>query len=172
MRPVVDDPRERFPLVDTDGREIGSAPRERCHRDPTLVHPSIHVVVVTALGPLWQLRGPYKDTAPGLWDHACSGHVGLGEEPAGAALRELAEEVGIEAQAADLEELGRLLAPLETETELTTVYRLRHEGPFTFGLPELAGLVALPRETRPSPLSPSCVLISARLDADMPGWDA
>ena len=77
-------------MLDSDGREIGSASRAACHSDASLIHPSVHVVVMTGSGCLWQLRGYGKDSAPGHWDYACSGHVGLGEDARSAAVRELA----------------------------------------------------------------------------------
>lgn len=159
-------------MLDGEGREIGSASRAACHSDPSLVHPSVHVVVVTAGGCLWQLRGYGKDSAPGEWDHACSGHVGLGEDARTAAVRELAEELGIEVAAVALDEVARMLCELGNETELTTVFRLEHDGPFTLRLPELAGLAVLPLGERPDPLSPSALLLSTRLDAEHPGWDS
>ncbi|MDX6537339.1 MAG: hypothetical protein QOD37_1680 [Gaiellales bacterium] len=159
-------------MLDREGREIGSASRAACHSDPSLVHPSVHVVVVTAGGCLWQLRGYGKDSAPGEWDHACSGHVGLGEDARTAAVRELAEELGIEVAAVALDEVARMLCELGNETELTTVFRLEHDGPFTLRLPELAGLAVLRLGQRPDPLSPSAVLLSTRLDAEHPGWDS
>jgi isopentenyldiphosphate isomerase len=158
-------------VLDAEGREIGSAPRAVCHADPSLIHPSVHVVVMTLDGCLWQLRGYGKDSAAGKWDHACTGHVSLGEDARGAAVRELAEEIGVAVAAGDLDEVARVLCELGSETELTTVFRLAHDGPFTLRLPEIAGLAVLPRGQRPDPLSPSALLLSARLDAEHPGWD-
>jgi isopentenyldiphosphate isomerase len=158
-------------VVDAAGREIGSAPRAACHADPSLIHPSVHVVVMSAEGCLWQLRGYGKDSAAGQWDHACTGHVSLGEDARGAAVRELAEEIGVTVAAGELEEVARVLCELGSETELTTVFRLAHDGPFTLRLPEVAGLAVLPRGQRPDPLSPSALLLSSRLDAEHPGWD-
>jgi isopentenyldiphosphate isomerase len=158
-------------VVDADGREIGSASRAACHSDPSLIHPSVHVVVVTGSGCLWQLRGYGKDSAPGQWDHGCSGHVSLGEDARTAAVRELAEELGIAVDLTALDQVDRVLCDLGNETELTTVFRLEHEGPFTIQLPELAGLAVLPAGQRPDPMSPSALMLSARLDAEHPGWD-
>jgi isopentenyldiphosphate isomerase len=168
---LTDDAGELFPLVDAEGREIGSATRAACHADPSLVHPSVHVVVVTADGCLWQLRGYGKDSAPGAWDHACSGHVSLGEDARSAAVRELGEEIGVSVDGGRLEEVARLLCELGDETELTTVFRLAHDGPFAVRPPEVAGLAVLPPGERPSPLSPSARLLGAHLDAVAPGWD-
>jgi isopentenyldiphosphate isomerase len=131
----------------------------------------VHVVVLNPDGVLWQLRGPYKDSAPRHWDHACSGHVSAGEGVAESAVRELAEEVGIDVAEGDLEELARVRCPLRGETELTTVFRLRHPGPYRLAPPELAGLAVLPAGERPAPLSESCALLTAHLDAHVPGWD-
>ncbi len=128
-------------------------------------------MVVTAAGCLWQLRGYGKDSAPGRWDHACSGHVSLGEDARTAAVRELGEEIGVVVAAGALEEIERVLCELGSETELTTVFRLTHDGPFTVQLPEVAGLAVLPFGQRPDPLSPSAQLLGARLDAGHPGWD-
>ena len=161
-----------FPVLDAEGHEIGSAPRALCHADPSLIHPSVHVVVVTAEGYLWQLRGYGKDSAPDHWDHACSGHVSLGEDARTAAVRELAEEIGVTVEPGALAQLGQVLCELGNETELTTVFRLEHDGPFTLRLPEVAGLAVLPRGRRPEPLSPSALLLGARLDAEHPGWDS
>ena len=158
-------------MLDAEGRQIGSAPRATCHADPSLIHPSVHVAVITESGCLWQLRGYGKDSAPGHWDHACSGHVSLGEDARGAALRELTEEIGIAVAPDGLHEVAQMLCELGNETELTTVFRVEHDGPFTLRPPELAGLAILPGGRRPDPLSPSALLLSARLDAEHPGWD-
>ena len=158
-------------MIDAEGHEIGSAPRATCHADPSLIHPSVHVVVITAGGCLWQLRGYGKDSAPGHWDHACSGHVSLGEDARTAAVRELGEEIGVVVDHGSLEQVARVLCELGHETELTTVFRLEHDGPFAVRLPEVAGLAVLPPGRRPEPLSPSARLLGARLDAERPGWD-
>jgi 8-oxo-dGTP pyrophosphatase MutT (NUDIX family) len=158
-------------VVDERGEPIGTATRAACHADPSLVHLSLHVIVLAEDGVLWQLRGPYKDSAPSTWDHACSGHVSAGETVRESAVRELSEEVGIHVAEDDLVELARVLCPLDGETELTTVFRLRHPGPYRLAPPELAGLAVLPAGERPAPVSQSCAMLTALLDADHPGWD-
>jgi 8-oxo-dGTP pyrophosphatase MutT (NUDIX family) len=97
--------------------------------------------------------------------------VSLGEDARAAAVRELGEELGIAVDGSALGQLDRMLCELGNETELTTVFRLEHDGPFRLQLPELAGLAVLPRGRRPEPLSPSALLLTARLDAAHPGWD-
>jgi isopentenyldiphosphate isomerase len=166
-----DDASEAFPLVDEEGRRVGVATRGSCHADPALLHPSVHVLVRTVDGLLWQLRGHRKDVAPGTWDHACAGHVGTEEEPARAALRELGEELGLDVAGEQLEELGRTVVRLPHESELTTLFLLRHDGPFSLAPPEVAGLAVLPPGVRPGPLAPSCPQLHAWLDEHRPGWD-
>lgn len=163
---------ELFPVVSEDGTRIGAAPRASCHADPTLIHPSVHVIVTTAEGVLWQLRGHRKDTAASTWDHACTGHVGIAEEPAAAAVREIDEELGLHVRGDELEWVTQVVVRMPHETELTTVFKLHHEGPFTLRLPELAGLAVLPGGRRPAPLAPSCAILCDELDAAYPGWDA
>lgn len=88
---------------------------------------------------LLQRRSAAKDVCPALWDLACAEHVSSGETRAGAALRGLAEELGLERVGAD--RLGPPLGPprqavLRTEgpprpvwdREVTTSYWLRDLG--------------------------------------------
>ena len=97
--------------------------------------------------------------------------MSLGEDARTAAVRELAEEIGLDVEPGALDPVARVLCELGSETELTTVFRLAHDGPFSFQLPEVAGLAVLPLGRRPDPLSPSALLLGARLDAEHPGWD-
>jgi len=50
---------------------------------------------------LLQKRAKNKDAYPELWDISAAGHVDAGEEPIGAAVRELEEELGVKAEPAD-----------------------------------------------------------------------
>ena len=77
----------------------------------------------------------------------------------------------IAVDAGALEQIDQMLCDLGNETELTTVFRLEHDGPFTLRLPELAGLAVLPRGERPDPMSPSAVLLERPARRRAPGWD-
>ena len=55
---------------------------------------------------LLQKRSTEKDSFPGRFDTSSAGHVQAGDEPLESALRELFEELGIKAQARDLEFAG------------------------------------------------------------------
>jgi isopentenyldiphosphate isomerase len=76
---------------------IGPVPRSRVHGNPSLIHRSVHVLV---LGPdgrlLLQKRSARKDTQPGKWDTSVGGHVGFGQTYEEAARREALEELGLD----------------------------------------------------------------------------
>jgi isopentenyl-diphosphate delta-isomerase type 1 len=127
---------EWFDLVDETGQRVGKAPRSACHGDPTLLHQAVHVFVFNHRGELFlQKRSARKDVQPGKWDTSVGGHVGLGEEAADAARREMAEELGIAAGEPAL--LYQYLWRSTVESELIRSYRLDHEGPFRLQADEI-----------------------------------
>jgi isopentenyl-diphosphate Delta-isomerase len=77
-----------------------------------------------------QKRSMAKDLSPGLWDSSCSGHLDSGEDYDAAAVRELAEEIGV-AIPAPPARWFRLTACEETGWEFVWVYRLAYNGPIT-----------------------------------------
>ncbi|MEY4939123.1 MAG: hypothetical protein RIQ93_858 [Verrucomicrobiota bacterium] len=90
----------------------------------------MHVLVFDAAGRVFlQKRSLLKDASPGLWDSSCSGHLDAGEDYDPAAVRELAEEIGLTVSRPP-ERWFRLPACDETGWEFVWVYRLRHDGPF------------------------------------------
>jgi len=122
------DTEEIFDVVDESGRVIGSAPRGRVHGDPSLLHRSVHVLVLNGNGELFlQKRSANKDIQPGKWDTSVGGHVGLGEEVQAAARREMEEELGI--REAEISFLYSYLWRSAVESELVTSYLCRYEGP-------------------------------------------
>ena len=87
---------EIFPVVDEDGRVIGSATRGECHSGSKLLHPVVHLHVFNSQGSLYLQRRPeWKDIQPGKWDTAVGGHIDYGEELETALRREAREELGI-----------------------------------------------------------------------------
>ena len=92
-----DNNQELFPLVDEEGRVIGSAMRGECHDGSKRLHPVVHLHVFDSAGRLYlQQRPLWKDIQPGKWDTAVGGHVDFGEEIADALHREVREELGVE----------------------------------------------------------------------------
>jgi isopentenyl-diphosphate delta-isomerase type 1 len=120
---------EWFDVVNDRDEVVSRALRREVHARG-LWHRAIHVLVFNAAGQLFlQKRSMAKDMSPGLWDSSCSGHLDAGEGYDAAAVRELAEEIGIRV-AATPERWLRLESCAETGWEFVWVYRLQHEGPF------------------------------------------
>ena len=92
--------------------------RQDAHRDGIL-HRTAHVWVIrkSAKGydVLLQKRSMVKDSYPGLYDTSSAGHIPAGDEPLTSAIRELKEELGIEAEPADLSYAGMFRIRYEME---------------------------------------------------------
>lgn len=88
---------EIFPLVDAEGRVVGSATREQCHSGSMLLHPVVHLHLFNSAGELYlQHRPAWKDIQPNRWDSGVGGHVDFGEQVLDALIRESREELGVE----------------------------------------------------------------------------
>ncbi|MDX1762989.1 MAG: NUDIX domain-containing protein [bacterium] len=127
---------EYFEIVDDGDRVIGTAPRSRCHGDPSLVHRVAHVIVVNRKGELLlQKRSLEKDIQPGKWDTSVGGHLNVGEGYEVAARREMKEELGIEAESIDFLYAYPLRNAVESENVRT--YLCRYDGPIFFDREEI-----------------------------------
>jgi isopentenyl-diphosphate delta-isomerase type 1 len=123
-------PDEWFDVVNERDEVIGRALRREVHARG-LWHRAVHVLVFDARGRVFlQKRSMLKDLSPGLWDSSCSGHLDAGEDYDAAAVRELAEEIGVRVPQPPARWF-RIAACAETGWEFVWVYRLRHDGPFT-----------------------------------------
>lgn len=88
---------EELDVVDERDEIVGSAGRDEIHRR-RLLHRSVHVFLVDREGRIYlQRRAAWKREHPLRWDSSASGHVLKGEPYQAAAIRELAEELGIQA---------------------------------------------------------------------------
>ena len=133
---------ELFEIIDdATGAVIGTAPRKRCHGDPSLIHRSVHVVVYSTDGKsiLLQKRKMTKDIQPGKWDTAVGGHLMVGESYEQAAAREMGEELGIHA-ADQLRFLFDFKVRNEIESENIRVFSIAYDGPFFPQESELDGV--------------------------------
>lgn len=93
----MDNQQEIFPIVDEDGKVVGSATRGECHSGSKLLHPVVHLHVFNSKGEVYLQRRPdWKDIQPGKWDTAVGGHIDYGENPSDALRREVREELGID----------------------------------------------------------------------------
>jgi isopentenyldiphosphate isomerase/intracellular septation protein A len=87
---------EWFPLVDTEGKVIGKAPRSFCHSGPGHLHPVVHLHVINNKRELLiQKRAATKDLLPNKWDTAVGGHISINENAEDGLFREAKEEIGI-----------------------------------------------------------------------------
>jgi isopentenyldiphosphate isomerase/intracellular septation protein A len=127
---------EILPLVDEEGRVLGSAPRSECHRGRGKLHPVVHLQIFDGEGRMYlQKRAASREVQPGMWDSAIGGHVGMGEDAAQALSRELREELGItsmhlEAAKARPGPAFRYVWRTEIEEELVFSFAMRYAGPF------------------------------------------
>lgn len=98
---------ERVAIWDADGNPTGrEALKSEAHKNGWF-HPTVHIWFYTADGRiLLQQRSAEKTTYPLLWDVSVAGHISAGESIEEAALRETAEEIGLDIQFSNLEPIG------------------------------------------------------------------
>jgi isopentenyl-diphosphate delta-isomerase type 1 len=134
-RKITDDEKEVFDLVDKNDQIIGQATRGECHRNKSLIHRCIGVLVFNNKGELYlQKRSRTKDLHPGVWALSVGGHPKSGQTYKEGAKEEMKEELGIEAP---FEKIGKYCYQGETETEMFVVYKAVHNGPFKLSPEEI-----------------------------------
>ena len=126
---------ELFDILNPDGSKTGIV-RERvvAHREGSL-HATVHMWIVrpnekSGYDVLLQKRSQTKDSNPGSYDISSAGHVDAGDEIMESAVRELKEELGIEAKPEELHYIGVHYGAFEAEfygkmfrdKELSSVY--------------------------------------------------
>ena len=133
-----DNKQERFPIVDEEGRVVGSATRGECHNGSRLLHPVVHLHVFNSRGEVYlQKRPEWKDIQPGKWDTAVGGHIDYGETPEEALIREVREELGITDFIPEC--LGHYVFESKRERELVYIHKTVYDGPIAPSREELAG---------------------------------
>ena len=156
---------EWFDVVNERDEVVRRATRREVHATG-LWHRAVHVLVFDDAARVFlQKRSMLKDLSPGLWDSSCSGHLESGEDYDAAALRELAEEIGVRISTPPMRWF-RIEACEPTGWEFVWVYQLRYNGPITIDPIEIQyGEWVLPDEvtervrTRPEDFCPSFKLI-------------
>jgi 16S rRNA (adenine1518-N6/adenine1519-N6)-dimethyltransferase len=127
---------EIFNVVDEHDEVTGQATRGEVHAQG-LLHRAVHVLVFNKRGDvLLQQRSMLKDAHPGVWDSSVSGHLDAGEAYETAAVRELAEEMGIDAKCPPTE-IARLKPCAATGWEHIRLYRYEHQGSIRFPAAEI-----------------------------------
>ena len=129
---------EMFDIVDENGEPTGTVKeRTTVHEDGDL-HRTSHVWIVRdnnkgGLDVLLQKRSESKDSNPGCYDISSAGHIPAGCGYLDSALRELKEELGIDASSEELElRLIRRISysdifhgKLFKDNQVTRVYKMK-----------------------------------------------
>ena len=129
---------EMFDIVDENGKPTGTVKeRTKVHEDGDL-HRTSHVWIVRdnnkgGLDVLLQKRSESKDSNPGCYDISSAGHIPAGCGYLDSALRELKEELGIDASSEELElRLIRRISysdifhgKLFKDNQVTRVYKMK-----------------------------------------------
>lgn len=110
---------EIFDVVDEVGNPIGdTVERSIAHADGVR-HRTAHIWIARRQNDKWQVllqkRSLTKDSFPGRFDTSSAGHIQAGDEPLESAMRELKEELGVEAKPEDLRFVGTFCIQFEKE---------------------------------------------------------
>lgn len=133
---TTDDQSELFTLVDEDDVELGSITRGQAHGDNTKIHRGAWVIVFNDQEEVYlQKRSLTKDRNPGLWTLSVGGHLTFGQTYTEAAKREFLEELGVVAPSLTM--LHKYLMKSKFESEIDTVYKALHNGPFRLNPQEI-----------------------------------
>ena len=101
---------EFFDIINEAGEPTGQTVERSIAHAQGIRHRTAHIWIIREMEGriqvLLQKRSTEKDSFPGRFDTSSAGHVQAGDEPLESALRELFEELGIKAQARDLEFAG------------------------------------------------------------------
>lgn len=141
---------EYLTVLDAQGRACGDQPRGVVHRQG-LRHAVVHLWVLETrdgMSGVWlQRRALDRPLYPGRYDQAATGHIGAGEQPLAAIVREAQEECGLTLDPADLialdtpchQRYARSDGGIDDEMAYVFVYRRKPGQAFAPG-PEVIGM--------------------------------
>ena len=154
-------PNEHLTVVDENDQALGPLDRKTIHRE-NLCHRAVHVFIFNGLGELFlQKRSHRKDNFPRRWDSSAAGHVDAGEGYRACAMREVAEEIGLNCS---LSKIGAVPASEMTGNEFIEIFRADSDAPLSLNVHEIetGGFFTLPMidrwiAERPSDFAPGFV---------------
>jgi isopentenyl-diphosphate delta-isomerase type 1 len=128
---------EILEIVNEQGDVTGTATREEIHKDNSLLHRVVHLLLFNNRGSLLlQKRSISKDIAPGKWDTSVGGHVDPGEDINTALKREMEEELSLTSCETDF--LYSYIHRNSNESELVYSFRGVFEGKVDFNKEEIS----------------------------------
>ncbi len=144
---------EYLDILNEQGEKAGIASRAEAHAEG-LLHRVAHCWIVSrredGVWVWFQQRSYDKADFPGYYDIAVGGHVGAGEEPLEAMVREIREEVGLVVSPERLRYLGAfrddILIPGFDDRELAEVFLYIHPAPDFRTGEEVERMIRLPQE--------------------------
>ena len=142
-------------------------------------HRAVHIWVYNSRGELLlQQRSVRKECFPGLWDSSAAGHVDRNEGYDDCAVRELAEELGLQ-PSRPLDRLFKLQASAATGWEFCWVYRCVSDGPFRLAPEEIDAVrwyaisdLAAQLQSEPLKFASTVPVIFERLHGACAGWSS
>jgi len=152
---------ELVDVIDANGNTVRVVTRQQM-RENNLPHRCTYVLVFNSRGELFvHQRTPLKDVYPLYWDVCVGGVVTAGESFDESVVREVREEIGVDAPV-------EKLFPFHYQDERTfahgMVYRAVHDGPFRLQPEEVlhgefASLAEVLRRIESQPFCPDGVLV-------------
>ena len=118
------DPQEEL-LIETDENNNIKSPitRHEAHAKKGVYYRTIFILIKNQRDEiLVQKRSPTKDLYPNCWDLSVGGHVNFGNSYKDTAIRELKEEMNIDASTEDMVLIGEVLVKLPTAGEFFNVF--------------------------------------------------
>src|SRR5262245_16645361 len=124
---------EMVDVLDESGQRTGEVLPKSVVHARELWHTSAHIWIINSKGEiLMQYRVADKKILPSCWDTSVAGHVSAGTTPAESGLRELEEEIGLDATLDELKPVGEFMETLPMTTgqqhhEKVHVFTLRRD---------------------------------------------
>lgn len=118
---------EYIDIFDENNNPIGQVKeKEKAHEDGDF-HRTVHIWIINNNNELLlQRRSPNKKSHPNCWDISGAGHIRAGETVINGAIRELKEELGVEAKENDFEYIATIKSTENPKNmEFGYVYLLR-----------------------------------------------
>jgi len=113
---------ESFSIVDKNDRHLSVVfGKQELHRSNNY-HRSVHIFVEMFGGKFILQKKAMNTENGGKWSSAASGHVRYGETYGAAAMRELEEEIGLKADAGDLQRITKISPSHSNGNEFITLY--------------------------------------------------